>query len=101
MIVTALGNDHMVRLGKLSKAIGCVSMVLAVPMFAIANGSAHPIEATHFASSGRTVNVVADMTAADRADARAQVWALTGHQTVPTCETPCYGAFQTNSRSAH
>ena len=99
--VTALGIDDMALFAKLSRGFGCASLALTLPMLAAATGSGDPVEATHFVSSGRIVNVVADTTPQAQADSRAAIWALTRQVQVPNCavpaDAPCFGTFQTGA----
>jgi hypothetical protein len=83
--------------------LGCASLLVSLPMLAVANQDADTVEATHFVSSGRIVNVVADVTPTAQADARAAIWALTQQADAPTCESSgvanadCFETFQTGS----
>ena len=98
-----LGNDHMALSKKLATTIGCASLVFTLPMLATANQGVEIVGATHFISSGRLVNVAADVTPDEQAQARAAIWALTQQAGGATCEnagtsdTSCFETFQTGS----
>ena len=104
-IVMALGNDHMALSTRLNTLAGTAILALIVPFSASANEPKNDlIEATHFVSSGRIVNLVADVTPSAQADARAQIWALTGRVAAPDCvetdasDAPCFATFQTGAK---
>ena len=94
----------MAFIGKLSATLGCAALAFTMPMLAAATQSGDTVEATHFVSSGRIVNVVADVTPEAQAEARAAIWALTQKSTVPTCETSasadvsCFDTFHAGNQ---
>ena len=90
----------MTLLRKISNAIGCAAIALALPMYAGATGPVDAIVATDFASSGRVVNHVPDMSKADQALGRAAIWALTTQSHAPACadDDACFGTFQTGAQ---
>lgn len=103
-IATTLGNDHMALFGKLTATLGCAALAFSLPMLAAATQSDDTVEATHFVSSGRIVNVVADVTPDAQAEARAAIWALTETSVAPTCETTgasdasCFDTFHAGNQ---
>lgn len=94
----------MALLGKIAATLGCAATALALPMLATANEGAEVIEATHFVSSGRVVNLVAGVTPDQQDEARAALWALTQHVDVPTCadtaaaDASCFEAFHAGAQ---
>lgn len=102
--VTALGNDYMALFGKLTATLGCAALALTMPMLAAANQNGDTVEATYFVSSGRIVNVVADVTPDAQAQARAAIWALTQKSGAPICETTgasdvsCFDTIRTGNQ---
>ena len=99
----ALGNDHMALSKKLITTLGCASLVFTLPMLVSANQSTENVEATHFISSGRVVNVVADVPSTAQEEARAAIWALTQQAEDETCGNAgpvgasCFETIQTGS----
>lgn len=93
----------MALIKKLVSTLGCASLLMTLPMLVAANQGVDTVQATHFISSGRIVNVVADVTPTAQADARAAIWALTQQAVAPTCENSggvdasCFDTFQTGS----
>ena len=88
---------------KLVTTISCASLVFTLPMLAAANQGVDIVGATHFISSGRLVNVVADVTPDEQAQARAAIWALTENAGGATCgnvgpvDASCFETIQTGS----
>ncbi len=90
----------MTRFGKLISGFGGVALLATLPMLLGAAGPTGTTQATHFVSSGRAVNTIADMSAAEQSQARAQIWALTGRTNAPTCsnDASCFELVQTQLR---
>ena len=94
----------MALFSKLSAGFGCAALAFSLPMLAAANQGLDMVEATHFVSSGRVVNVVAHANADDQAEARAAVWALTQQSQMSDCaatgaaQAACFETFRTGSK---
>lgn len=94
----------MALFGRIATTLGGATLAFSLPMLAAATQSGDTVEATHFVSSGRIVNVVADVTPDAQAEARAAIWALTQKSTAPTCENSgaadvsCFGTFHAGNQ---